>query len=172
MASEYQFGIDDMKVTAWEAAALAATSVDVLGVSSFSLSLEGDSVEHRGDNMSLRVRKTGKRATGSIEQAATNLAAYAVVADGAVVTTGTGPTAVATYTEPTAIGAKQYQIQAQAADVDGSTRFTILRAQTTAGPNFEWAEGEFSNPGWDYEASNENDNLFTIAQYVTEVPLA
>lgn len=179
MAGEYQFGIDDAKVTRREAGGdLAATKVDVLGVSSISFGIESDSVEHRGDNETKRIRKTGKKVTGSVEQAATNLPTYAVVGDGVVTTSGTTPDTVTTYTEPASSAGGTYQIEAQAADIDGSTRFTVFNATTTGGPNFEWSEGEFSNPSWDYEGSGFTpsesgavSSLFKIDQYETEEPI-
>ncbi len=172
MASEYQFGIDDMKVTGRDAAgALSVTKVDVLGVSSFSMGIESDSVEHRGDNQALRIRKTGKKVAGSVEQAATNLPVYAVVSDGATVSSGVAPNIIVTYTEPGTSPGKTYQVEAQAADIDGATRFTVLKATTVGGPNFEWAEGEFSNPSWDYEGTIFASDLFTIKQYETEVAI-
>lgn len=172
MAGEYQFGIDDAKVTARDAAgALDPTKVDVLGVSSISFTIESDSVEHRGDNRALRIRKTGKKVTGSVEQAATNLPTYAVVSDGVVTTSGVAPDVVTTYEEPSTSPGKTYQIEAQAADINGATRFTVMNASTTGGPNFEWSEGEFSNPSWDYEGIDYEGNLFTITQYETEEPI-
>lgn len=172
MAGEYQFGIDDGKVTGRDGdGALSATKVDVLGISSISMGIESDSVEHRGDNETKRIRKTGKKVTGSIEQAATNLATYAVISDGVVTTSGTAPDLVTTYTEPSTSPGKTYQIEAQAADIDGATRFTVLNASTSGGPTFEWSEGEFSNPSWDYEGSGFDGDLFQIDQYVTEEPI-
>lgn len=173
MASEYQFGIDDGKVTSRGAdGTLSATKVDVLGVSSFSMGIESDSVEHRGDNKALRIRKTGKKVSGSVEQAATNLPTLAVVSDGVVATTGVTPNVITTYTEPSSSAGLTYQIEMQAADVDGATRFVVLNATTTGGPTFEWSEGEFSNPSFDYEGSDYEGDLFEIKQYETEVAIA
>ena len=173
MAGEYQFGIDDAKVTGREPdGTLSATKVDVLGVSSIGFSIESDSVEHRGDNKSLRIRKTGKKVSGSVEQAATNLPTYAVVIDGVVTTSGVAPAVITTYTEPSNSPGKTYQIEAQAADINGTTRFTVFNCSTTGGPNFEWSEGEFSNPSWDYEGVDNEGDLFAIAQYETEEPIA
>lgn len=171
MAGEYQFGIDDAKVAARDGAGVIGTRVDVLGVSSFSLNVEADSVEHRGDNEAKRIRKTGKKVSGSVAQAATHLATLAVIGDGEVTTTGTTPAIVTTYTEPpTALGLP-YQIEVQAADIDGATRFTVPNAQTTGGPNFDMGEGAFTNPGWDYEGTGYEDVLFKIEQFETEVPI-
>ncbi len=151
---------------------LSSTKVDVLGVSNFSMGVSSDSVEHRGDNQALRIRKTAKKVEGGVEQAATNLATYAVVSDGSTVSAGVTPNIIVTYTEPGTSPGKTYQIEMQAADIDGSTRFTVVNATTTGGPEFEWAEGAFSNPSWDYEGTAIGAVLFTIAQYETAVPIS
>lgn len=172
MASEYQFGIDDAKVTAFAGAVVGTTKVDVLGIDSFSFGIESDSVETRGDNKSLRIRKSGKKVTGSMEQAATNLATYAVISDGETETAGVTPDVITTYTETSTAAGIPYQIEVQAADIDGATRVTILKASTVSGPTFEWAEGAFSNPGWDFEGVDLGGSLFKIEQYETEEAIA
>lgn len=171
MAGEFQFGIDDAKAANVAADGTVGPKTDILGVSSLSMGVESDSVEHRGDNTSLRIRKTGKRVTGSVEQAATQIAAYAIVSDGSTLSSGVAPNIIVTYSEPSSSKGKTYQLEAQAADVSGATRFTILKATTTGGPNFEWAEGEFSNPSWDYEGVDKGGNLFTIGAYDTETAI-
>lgn len=168
MAGEYPFGIDDAKVTARNAAGvLSATKVDVLGVSALSFGIESDSVEHRGDNEAKRIRKSGKKVTGTLEAAATVLAVLAATSDGAVVSSGVSPNVITTYTEPGNSVGLAYQIEAQAADGAGAQRVTILNATTTGGPTFDWAEGEFTNPSIDYEGTPFSGNLFKIEQYET-----
>lgn len=173
MAGEYPFGIDDAKVTGRTASgALATSKVDVLGVSALSFGVESDSVEHRGDNEAKRIRKSGKKVTGSVEAAATTLAVYAVVSDGAVVSSGISPNIITTYTEPDSSVGLSYQIEGQAADGVSATRVTVLNATTTGGPTWDWTEGEFSNPSWDYEGTGFSGNLFKLEQFETEAPLA
>lgn len=170
--SNYQFGIDDGKVTKEEAnGSLASSSVDILAIKTFSITNESETVSQTGDNKTVRTRRTGKNANGSVSQGATDLPVYAVVGDGVVTTTGTTPNVVTTYTEPDKSPGRRYQLQVQAADIDGATRITVPRAVTTAGPSFEWNESAFSDPSWDYEAQTNASNLFTIAQYETEVAL-
>lgn len=173
MVSSYQFGIDDGKVTARNASGvLEATGVDILAIKGFSVSTESDTVQQTGDNEVKRIRKTGKRVTGSATQGATDLATAAIVGDGVTVTDGDSPNLITTYTEPTSSPGKIYQIAVQAADIDGSTRITVPSATTSSGPSFEWAEGAFSDPTFDYEGTGHEGVLFEIAQYETEVPLA
>lgn len=177
MSAEYPFGIDDAKVTAWAAGVLGGTKTDVLGVTALSVSTDSTTVEHRGDNELKVSRKSNKTVSGSVAQAAHQSAALAVIGDGASVSTGSAPNVVVTYTEPAAMPAKNYQIEAQAADADGgAARITVYKARTSSGPGFDWSIEAFSNPGWDYDAQptliSSLSVFYALAQYQTAVVIS
>lgn len=174
MSGEYPFGIDDAKVTAWNGATLGSTKVDVLGVTALSVNTESTTIEHRGDNQQMISRKSAKTVSGSVAQAAHQNAAIAVYGDGAVVSTGTTPNVVSTYTEPAAMPGKRYQIEAQAAGGNGdAARITVFKGSTSSGPSFDWSIESFSNPGWDYDALattvSSTSVFYKLEQYETAV---
>ena len=177
MSAEFPFGIDDAKVTAWTAGVLGATKTDVLGVTAMSVSTESTTVEHRGDNELKVSRKSNKTVAGSVAQAAHQTGTLAVIGDGATVSTGSSPNVITTYTEPAAMPAKNYQIEAQANDGEGgAARITVYKARTSSGPSFDWSIEAFSTPGFDYDAQptliSSVSVFYALAQYQTAVVIS
>lgn len=171
MHAEYPFGVDDAKLTAFEGDDLGTVKVDVLGVRAISVQLESETVEHRGDQMTVRTRRSGKKVTGSVEMAAHHQATMAVAGDGEVTTTGTTPAIVSVYTEPDVSVGKEYQIEAQASDGLEAARITVMRATTSTGPSLSWTIDQFSSPTFDYEGKGFGGALYKLEQFETAVDI-
>lgn len=170
------FGVDDVKVSARDAAGvLADDKVDIFGATAFSISTESDEQEARGDNVAARTTRSNKSATGSVGMLQHDPTILAVVGDGVTTTTGVTPAVVTKYSEPEKPGQKKYMLEAQSYDGVAATRLTVLNAQTVAGPNFDWSTDSYSEPGWDYKGTGFDVSgtrvLYTVEVFETGVAI-
>lgn len=169
------FGIDSAMLSARDADGdLATTKVELFGATSISMETESDEQEARGDNVARRVTRSNKSVTGSLGFLQHDPVILAVLGDGVMETEGTTPAVITSYLEPEKPGSKKYQIEAQAYDGVAATRLTVLNAQTTAGPNFDWSTDSYTEATVDYRGTGflEGTDLILYKVEVFETGVA
>jgi hypothetical protein len=150
------------------------SSIDILGIKSFSLDTESDSDEQRGDDAVLATTQEAKSLAIGITAAAANAAALAAFTGATVTTSGTTPNRIILYKEPSQPVSRYTQITAQGTgrDTGGSaTRITVLKAGVESGPSLELAEGNWMEPAISLRGVDRGGFLFELSNYETEVSI-
>jgi hypothetical protein len=174
-AGEGVRGINDLRF-ALLAGDVPGTNTDYVGVKSFSVEVTSDSDEQRGDDAVLMIVQENKALDINTTSAYANLAALGVLTNTTVVSSGSGPTLINTFSDPASANTSYVQItgQAKGRDATGSAlRLAVLKAQLTGGPNWDLSEGAWMEPALVFRGVGRGSPsvLYTVASYATEVAL-
>jgi hypothetical protein len=179
MASNVNFGIDDMKAAPWIAATapLPAAFIDIPG-RTFSMDVEAETQEWEADNKIIDIRMYNKKTSGTVESGVMSPAIAALFGSGAVTTTGTAPNQTIVYKESATAVQKNLAIAARSYAGDGTVlELRVLKATITGGPNFDWGTGSHSGLTIDFDGiADPAGNLYHLTSFegtaaVVEIPL-
>jgi ribosomal protein L18 len=168
-------GINDLRVAVLDNTDTPGTSTDFVGIKEYSVSVTSDSDQELGDDQVLMVVRENKQLDVSLTSVYANLAALATVTGTTVVTSGTTPNRINTYQETGAANTAYAQLTGQALGRDANNsalRLTTLKAQLTDGPNWDFAEGSWSEPQLGLTGVAKGGYLYTLASYETLVALS
>ncbi len=168
---ELPFGCRDCKITPWNGVALG-TSVDVPRIRTVETNVVRDSTALEGDDVNVAIHTFGKGLDGSIEAGGVNVAVLGVLEGGSVTTTGTQPNRVTTYQVLGTQSEGYFKLESQMyGDDGGDMHFIGWKMKATGGPNFSFAQGEFTLTACDmegiFDTSVTPSRLYTIAQNET-----
>jgi hypothetical protein len=168
-------GINDAKF-ALLAGDVPGSSTDYAGVKALSVEVTSDSDNQTGDDAVLMTVQENKALEITISAAYSNPAALGVATGYAPVTSGVSPASIITWKDPASPNTSYIQISAQAKgrDATGSAmRITILKAQLTGGPNWDFSEGDWMEPELTFTGVGRGtpSYLYELAAYETEVPM-
>lgn len=156
-----------------------ATNTDIVGIKALSVEVTSDSDEQRGNDAVLMIVQENKALDISMSSAYANQAALAVITGTTLATSGSGSTLITTFSDPASANTAYIQITGQAKGRDANNsalRITVLKAQLTGGPNFDFGEGAWLEPELTFRGvgrgSAGSEILYTLASYATLVAIA
>lgn len=166
-------GVKDLKVAVMTGDT-PGSNIDVPGIKSFSVNVESESDEQRGDDSVLATTQEAKSLAVSLTAAAANAAAFGAITGATVTTSGTTPNVIILYKE-TAVPAGRYvQITGQGTgrDATGSAfRMKVLKAGVASGPTWDMGEGAWMEPSVDLTGIAVSGFLAELSNYETEVAI-
>lgn len=145
-AGALPYGIRDTKVTPYttDAATVLGTGVDNPVARSLSFSEAEDFEELRGDDKVVALRGKGAGVEWEMEHGGISLAAYKLMAGGAIVTSGVAPANVSTYTKKVTDSRPYFKAEGQAINDDGGDFHAVLyKARASDTLEGEMADGAF-----------------------------
>ncbi len=165
-------GILDAKVAVLDASDAPGTSIDILGIKQFTVSVKSSSDEQTGDDSVMATTQDAKKLDISLSAAAANAAAFGAFTGATVTTSGTTPNQIILYKEPSAPVARYTQITGQGTgrDASGSAgRLKVLKAGVNDGPNWDLSEGNWLEPKISLTGVNKAGFLMEFSNYETSV---
>jgi hypothetical protein len=168
-------GIEDCKV-ALLTGDVPGANTDFVGVKALSVEVSADSDEQRGDDAVLMVVQENKTLDITLSAAYANLAALGVLTGSVPTTSGSTPNQITTWQDPAAANTAYAQITAQARGRDtnnSALRMTVLKAQMTGGPNWDFEEGSWMEPELTFTGVGRGSPayLYSLAAYETRVAI-
>jgi hypothetical protein len=151
------------------------SNIDVPGIKSFSVTVESDSDEQRGDDAVLATTQEAKSLAVSLTAAAANAAAFGAMTGATVTTSGTTPNVIILYKETSAPQGRYVQLTAQGIgrDATGSAfRLKVLKAGIESGPTWDMGEGAWMEPSIDLRGIAVSGFLAELSNYETLVALS
>jgi len=167
-------GAKDAKVAILDASDAPGTNIDILGIKSYSVDVESDSDQQTGDDSVLATTQEAKSLSISLTAAAANAAALAAFTGATVVTSGTTPSRLITYKEPSQPVSRYTQITVQGTgrDTGGSAfRSLVYKAGVESGPSFELSNGNWMEPSLSLRGVDKAGFLFLNTNYETEISI-
>lgn len=171
-AGEIIKGAQDAKVAILDGTDTPGTSVDILGIKSFSVDVESDSDTQTGDDSVLATTQEAKSLAISLTTAAANVAAFAALTGGTTGTSGAGSTLILTYKEPSQPVSRYTQITVQGTGRDtGGSAFRLLcyKCGIESGPSYELSEGAWMEPSMNLRGVDKAGFLYIFSNYTTGV---
>lgn len=168
-------GIRDAKV-ALLTGDVPGANTDIVGIKGLTAEVTADTDEQRGDDAVVMVVQENKALEVTINSAYANLAALGVFTGYTPVLSGTTPNQILTWKDPAAPNTRYVQIIGQAVGRDtnnSALRLSILKAQLTGGPNWDFSEGAWLEPELQLTGVGRGDPsyLYELAAYETLVAL-
>ncbi len=135
------FGLRDVKVYAIDVNGNVGSAVDLPASQTFSFK-EAEAFEIlKGDDLSLASHGGGPTVTWALDSGGISLDAYAVIMGGSVVTSGTTPNQIKTYTKGALDQRPYFQVEGRAiSDSGGDFHCIVFRCKADAG-----FDGAFTN---------------------------
>lgn len=139
------FGLRDVRLTPLGAnGATPGTAVDLPVSRTLSFSEDEDFEDLRGDDTLVASHGSGPTVSWDLEAGGISLEAYAVMAGGAVVSSGTTPAMKKVYTKLITDGRPYFKIEGQSInDNGGDFHCVIYRAKATESLEGEMSDGSF-----------------------------
>lgn len=141
------YGLRDTKVTAYTTAALttlAATNVDLPTAQTLSFEETEEFTELRGDDKVVAIRGQGPSVDWEMESGGISLPAYKNMAGGAIVTSGTTPAIITTYTKKVTDARPYFKAEGQSINDSGGDFHAVLpRCRASESLSGELGDGEF-----------------------------
>lgn len=168
-------GIEDLRFALLTGDAPGANT-DYVGVKTFSVSVNSDSDEQRGDDAVLMVVQENKTLDISCSAAYANLAALGVISGYTPVSSGVSPNSIVTWKDPASANTQYVQITGQGKGRDANNsamRLTVLKAQLVEGPNWDMSEGAWLEPELTFTGIGRGSPayLYEVASYETKVAI-
>jgi hypothetical protein len=137
------YGLRDVKLKKYTGDTLG-TAVDLPAGRTLSFSEAEDFEELRGDDKLIAVRGKGPTIGWDLEAGGISLAAYAIIAGGSVVSSGTTPNQVKTYSKLGADVRPYFQAEGQAiSDIGGDFHAVLYKLRANGDIEGELADGAF-----------------------------
>lgn len=138
------FGLRDVKVYPLDANGNRGSGVDLPVAQTFTFK-ETETFEIlKGDDQNLASHGGGPMVNWELESGGISLDAYLVIMGGAVVTTGTTPNQVKTFTKLTTDQRPYFDVEGQAiSDSGGDLHGIVYRCKADGGFDGSWANGKF-----------------------------
>lgn len=144
MTDALPYGLRDVKITPIDAAGAYGTMVDLPNARTFSFAEAEEFSDLRGDDMLVAVRGMGSEVTWSLESGGISLEAWAAMAGGTVVESGTEPDITKTYSKKGDDVRPYFLVEGQAiSDSGGDFHVVVYRARATDDMEGEMGDGEF-----------------------------
>jgi hypothetical protein len=138
------YGLRDVKITPLEDDNTLGTSVDLPNSRTFSFEENEDFEELRGDDKVVAQRGQGATVSWELESGGISLEAYAVMAGGTVVVSGTTPAVKKTYTKKSTDSRPRFQVEGQALSESGGDFHVVLyNCKATESLSGELSDGAF-----------------------------
>lgn len=166
------YGLRDVKVFPIVAGVVGA-GVDLPNSQTFSFEEAEEFTELRGDDKVVATRGQGPSISWELGAGGISLEAYAVMNGGEVVTSGTGPTLVNTYSKKGTDAKPEFKVEGQAiSESGGDFHAVVYRCKASDGISGELTDGEF----WVTSASGtaiatEADDLYDFVENATETAI-
>lgn len=138
------FGLRDVKVYPIDDAGNVGAGVDLPVAQTFTFK-ETETFEIlKGDDQNLASHGAGPMVNWELESGGISLEAYLVIMGGALVTSGTSPNTVKTFTKLTTDQRPYFQVEGQAiSDSGGDMHGIVYRCKADGGFDGSWANGKF-----------------------------
>lgn len=173
------YGLRDVKLTPLGAdGATPGTAVDLPASQTLSFSETEDFEELRGDDTVQASHGSGPIVEWELEAGGISLEAYAVMAGGTVVTSGSDPDEVKTYTKLTTDARPYFKIEGQAInDNGGDFHGIIYRAKADGSLEGELGDGSFwitsaSGKGYGSLEAGTLDRVYDFVHNQSETAIA
>lgn len=141
------FGLRDVKVTPYTDAAgttLGTTAVDLPNARTVSFTESEDFTDLRGDDRLVASHGAGPTVNIDFEAGGLPLDALIVLNGGTLATSGSGDTAVRTYSKKSTDSRPYFQLEGQAiSDTGGDVHCVIFRCKATGDFKGEFSDGNF-----------------------------
>ncbi len=135
------FGLRDVRLYPLDASWTVGTGVDLPAARTFTFSDTENFVDLEGDDGIVATHGAGPYCEWDLEAGGISLAAYAILAGGAVVRTGVTPNIKDTFTKLTTQARPYFQVEGQAiSDSGGDLHAVVYRCKAT-----DALEGNFEN---------------------------
>lgn len=167
------YGLRDVKLKKYTGLTLGS-AVDLPASRTLSFSEAEEFEELRGDDKLIAVRGKGPTISWDLEAGGISLAAYAIMAGGAVVSTGTTPNQVSTYSKLGSDVRPYFQAEGQAiSDIGGDFHAVLYKLRANGDIEGEMADGAF----WLTSASgiglpDADDALYDFVQNETATAIS
>lgn len=167
----HPYGIRDIKLTPRNADGTYGTMVDLPASRQLTWSDTEDFEQMRGDDVVQAERGAGPVVDWDLEQGGISLEAYAVIAGGAVVSSGVTPNLKKQYLKLGTDQRPYFRIDGQSInDNGGDTHLAIFKAKATGDIGGEFSDASFtltSASGTGYTDIENGDELYEIVQNET-----
>lgn len=138
------YGLRDVKVRSISSSGTVGTSVDLPASRTFTFTDTADFETLRGDDVDIASHENGAKVNWDLEHGGISLEAYAIFAGGVVTSSGTGATAVKTYSKTSSHSRPYFQVEGQALnDNGGDLHGVIYKAKATGDIEGSFEEGAF-----------------------------
>lgn len=138
------YGLRDVKITPYNGAALAATSIDLPNARTFSFSEAEDFEELRGDDKVVTVVGKGPSVEWELESGGLPFEAARAMIGGTITETGTAPAQKKTWTKRAGEARPFFKVEGQAiSDSGGDVHCVLDRCRTTGNFEGEFGDGSF-----------------------------
>jgi hypothetical protein len=173
LAETLPYGIRDIKVTPVSSAGVVGTSVDLPNARTLSFEESEDFEDLWGDDKKVATKGSGSVVEWELEAGGISLEALAVIAGGAVTSSGTTPAQVKTYKKLATDARPDFKIEGQIiSESGGDVHAIIWRAKCTDNVSGEFAQGQFfvteaSGEGLPSKTATHIDETYNIIQNET-----
>lgn len=170
------YGLRDIKLTAYTtlaATTLAGASVDLPNAQTLSWTENEDFTDLRGDDTLVTSHGQGPSISFDLESGGISMEAYAIMAGGAIVESGTTPNQIKTYTKTITDQRPFFKVEGQSISDSGGDFHTVLwRCKITGDIKGEQKDGQFlvpalSGTGYGSLVSGSEGDLYSLVQNET-----
>lgn len=178
LAETLPYGLRDVKVTPYTNSTTLGTSVDLPASRTFSFEEGEDFEELRGDDKLIAMRGNGASVSWELESGGISLEAYAVIAGGAITSSGTSPNEVKTYKKKVTDSRPEFKVEGQAMSESGGDSHVVLdRCKATENLTGELADGSFwltgaSGTAFPSRLSGNTDQVYRFIQNETATSIS
>ena len=174
------YGLRDTQITPYTTASATtlSTLLDVPNARTMSFSETEEFEELRGDDKVVAIRGQGAAVEWEMEHGGISLGAYKAIAGGLVVTSGTTPAQVTTYTKKVTDARPYFKAEGQAiSDNGGDFHVLLFKCKADSSLEGELADGSFwltasSGKCLPATLTAEIDTLYKFVLNETAVPIA
>lgn len=177
MPGQIARGLGDVKLGVLGAADAAPNPVDLVdapGARTLDFQATADTDSFEGDNTIIAVAQGNKTGTGSFAMGKLSLAALALCLGGTVVTTGTTPSVITKWEEPSTPSSIYVTIigQTNSFDSSGSGYRVTLHKANFSSPAESLGQSAWNEPTMDFQyIATSDDRFVTREQYETLVDI-
>lgn len=138
------YGLRDVKVYPISVLNVVGSAVDLPNSRTFSFEENEDFEELRGDDTVVATRGQGATVSWDLESGGISLEAYAIMAGGAIVSTGSTPNQKKTFTKLNTDSKPRFQVEGQAmSESGGDFHVKLYNCKATDGVSGELGDGAF-----------------------------